>query len=52
MLDEEHQALSQSDSHTNIYNLGRIDNNKIVIAGLPVTGNCSAATVIAQMKMA
>lgn len=52
MLDEEHQPLPQLRSDTNIYNLGSINNHNVVIAGLPKPGNCSAATVLAQMKMA
>lgn len=52
MLDEEHETLPQPRSDTNIYNLGSINNHNIVIAGLPKAGNCLAATVITQMKIA
>ena len=51
MLDEEHQRLPQSNGDTNIYNLGSINNHNIAIAGLPRAGNCSAATVVTQMRM-
>ncbi|KAL4787743.1 hypothetical protein BJX76DRAFT_354003 [Aspergillus varians] len=51
MLDREHQPLPQLRGDTNIYNLGSINNHNVVIAGLPKTGNCSAATVVAQMRM-
>ncbi|CAG8395624.1 unnamed protein product [Penicillium salamii] len=51
MLDEEHQALPQPSGDTNIYNLGSINNHNVVIAGLPRAGNCSAATVVTQMRM-
>ncbi|KUM57952.1 hypothetical protein ACN42_g9214 [Penicillium freii] len=51
MLDEEHKPLPQPSGDTNIYNLGSINNHNVVIAGLPRAGNCSAATVVTQMKM-
>lgn len=51
MLDEEHESLPQSRRDTNIYNLGAINSCNVVIAGLPKSGNCPAATVITQMKM-
>ncbi|CAG8948090.1 unnamed protein product [Penicillium salamii] len=51
MLDEEHRPLSQPSGDTNVYNLGSINNHNVVIAGLPKTGNCSAATVVTQMRM-
>lgn len=51
MLDEEHKTLSQPSGDTNVYNLGSINGHNIVIAGLPKAGNCSAATVISQMRM-
>ncbi|KAJ5765766.1 hypothetical protein N7520_005325 [Penicillium odoratum] len=51
MLDEEHEPLPQPSGDTNIYNLGSINNHNVVIAGLPKTGNCSAATVVTQMRM-
>ncbi|KAJ6084280.1 hypothetical protein N7486_011080 [Penicillium sp. IBT 16267x] len=35
---------------TNVYRLGSIKNQNIVIAGLPGTGNCFAATVITHLK--
>ncbi|KAJ5919800.1 Disease resistance protein [Penicillium verhagenii] len=51
MLDEEHQTLPQPSGDTNVYNLGSINNHNVVIAGLPRAGNCSAATVVTQMRM-
>ncbi|KAJ5947785.1 Disease resistance protein [Penicillium verhagenii] len=51
MLDEEHQPLPQPSGDTNVYNLGSINNHNVVIAGLPRAGNCSAATVVTQMRM-
>lgn len=51
MLDEEHQPLPQPSGDTNVYNLGSINNHHVVIAGLPRAGNCSAATVVTQMRM-
>ncbi|KAH8652837.1 hypothetical protein BGZ61DRAFT_511124 [Ilyonectria robusta] len=51
MLDEEHEALSQKPADHNVYKLGSINNHNIVVAGLPKTGNCSAATVVTQMRM-
>lgn len=51
MLDEEHQPLPQPGGDTNVYNLGSINSHNVVIAGLPRTGNCSAATVVTQMRM-
>ncbi|KAJ3486814.1 hypothetical protein NLG97_g6542 [Lecanicillium saksenae] len=51
MLDEEHETLPQPRSDTSIYNLGSINNHNVVVAGLTRAGNCSAATVISQMKM-
>ncbi|KAJ6783353.1 hypothetical protein PWT90_04352 [Aphanocladium album] len=50
MLDEEHETLPQSPEDANVYNLGSINNHNVVVAGLPRTGNCSAATVIAHLK--
>ncbi|KAK7398280.1 hypothetical protein QQX98_012352 [Neonectria punicea] len=51
MLDEEHEALPQKPADHNIYKLGSINSHNIVVAGLPQTGNCSAATVVAQMRI-
>ncbi|VUC31568.1 unnamed protein product [Clonostachys rosea] len=51
MLDEEHDSLPQKPADHNVYKLGSINNHNIVIAGLPLTGNCPAATVVAQMRM-
>ncbi|KAJ5491643.1 Disease resistance protein [Penicillium diatomitis] len=51
MLDENHERLPQPPGDTNIYNLGSINNYNVVIAGLPRAGNCSAATVVTQMRM-
>ncbi|KAI4723790.1 ankyrin repeat protein [Aureobasidium sp. EXF-10728] len=50
MLDEEHRKLPQPENDHNTYNLGTIFNHNVVIAGLPTAGNCSAATVVAQMR--
>lgn len=50
MLDEEHQRLPQPSGDTNVYNLGSINNHNVVIAGLPRAGNCSATTVVTQMR--
>lgn len=52
MLDKEHQPLPQLRGNTNIYNLGSISNHNVVIASLPKPGNCSTATILAQIKMA
>jgi nucleoside phosphorylase len=51
MLDEEHERLPQQTADHNVYNLGSIGGHNVVIAGLPRTGNNSAATVVAQMRM-
>lgn len=51
MLDEEHQLLPQPSGDTNIYHLGSINSHHVVIAGLPKTGNCSAAAVVTQMRL-
>lgn len=51
MLDEEHEPLPQKAADHNIYTLGSINNHNVVVAGLPQTGNCSAAIVVAQMRM-
>lgn len=51
MLDEEHEPLPQQSGDTNIYSLGSINNHNVVIAGLPKAGNCSAATVVTQMRL-
>ncbi|KAJ5670605.1 uncharacterized protein N7477_005968 [Penicillium maclennaniae] len=51
MLDEEHERLPQPRGDTNVYNLGSINCQNIVIAGLPQAGNRFAATVITQMRM-
>lgn len=50
MLDEKHQRLPQPENDHNAYNLGSIYGHNVVIAGLPLAGNCFAATVIAQMR--
>ena len=52
MLDEEHQALPQDASDSNIYTLGRIGEHNVVMACLPAgwMGNNSAASVAVQMK--
>jgi nucleoside phosphorylase len=51
MLDEEHDSLPQKPADHNVYKLGSINNHNIVVAGLPMTGSCSAATVVAQMGL-
>ncbi|RFU78063.1 nb-arc and tpr domain [Trichoderma arundinaceum] len=51
MLDEEHMSLGQSPADHNVYKLGSINGHNVVIAGLPQTGNCPAATVVTQMRM-
>jgi nucleoside phosphorylase len=51
MLDEEHELLPQKPTDHNIYKLGSVNNHSVVVTGLPKTGNCSAATVVTQMRM-
>ncbi|KAK4248095.1 kinesin light chain [Corynascus novoguineensis] len=53
MLDEHHSSSSiqQSSGDHNVYKLGSINGHNIVIAGLHLPGNCSAAAVVAQMTM-
>lgn len=50
MLEEEHHRLPQPANDHNVYNLGSINGHNVVVAGLHTTGNCSAATVVAQMR--
>ncbi|THY49200.1 ankyrin repeat protein, partial [Aureobasidium pullulans] len=50
MLDGEHPKLPQSANDHNVYTLGSVQGHNVVVAGLPTTGNCSAATVVAQMR--
>ncbi|THZ24636.1 hypothetical protein D6C91_03233 [Aureobasidium pullulans] len=50
MLDEEHPKLPQLANDHNVYTLGSVQGHNVVVAGLPTTGNCSAATVVAQMR--
>lgn len=50
MLDEEHQRLPQPEQDHNSYDLGSIYGHNVVIAQLPMAGNCFAATVVAQMR--
>ncbi|THY28239.1 hypothetical protein D6D00_04385 [Aureobasidium pullulans] len=50
MLEEEHHRLPQPENDHNVYNLGSINGHNVVVAGLHTTGNCSAATVVAQMR--
>lgn len=52
MLDERHVSLVQPREDNNVYNLGSINGHTVVIVGLHKTGNCSAATAVAQMRMA
>ncbi|KAF2721065.1 purine and uridine phosphorylase, partial [Polychaeton citri CBS 116435] len=49
MLDEQHVQLPQPQTDHNAYYLGSIYGHNVVIAGLPKTGNCSTATVVAHM---
>lgn len=51
MLDEEHNRLPQSPGDQNVYQLGSIAGQNIVIASLWQAGNPEAATVVAQMRM-
>lgn len=51
MLDEEHERLAQPPADHNVYNLGRIADHNVVIAGLHHPGNNPAATVVTQMRM-
>lgn len=51
MLDEEHPRLPQQPSDHNVYNLGSISGQNIVIVSQWKPGNTAAATVIAQMRM-
>lgn len=51
MLDEIHEPLAgQPRTDNNVYTLGSINRHNVVIAGLPLTGNCSTATVVTQMR--
>ena len=50
MLDQQHPRLPQPSTDNNSYILGSIQDHNVVIGGLPTTGNCSAATVVAHMK--
>ena len=50
MLDEEHQRLPQPEHDHNSYDLGSIYGHNVVIAQLPMAGNCFAASVVAQMR--
>ncbi|KAL5047498.1 nucleoside phosphorylase domain-containing protein [Aspergillus fruticulosus] len=50
MMDEEHERLPQAAADPTVYNLGSIGHQNVVIAGLPSTGNASAATVITHMR--
>src|SRR2546423_13152648 len=52
MLDEEHQDLPQHANDTNLYTLGRIGEQNVVIACLPAgqIGTNSASAVAIQMK--
>ncbi|RAL08509.1 ankyrin repeat protein [Aspergillus homomorphus CBS 101889] len=51
MLDEEHTKLPQQPADHNVYHLGSISGHNVVIAGMWQTGNTTAATVVAQMRM-
>lgn len=50
MLDEEHDSLPQASIDHNVYTLGSINGHNVVLATLPVMGNCPAATVVTQMR--
>ncbi|KAL4755848.1 Pfs, NACHT and Ankyrin domain protein [Aspergillus foveolatus] len=50
MVDEEHERLPQAAADPTVYHLGRIGHQNVVIAGLPSTGNASAATVVTHMR--
>ncbi|KAJ5933640.1 ankyrin repeat-containing domain protein [Penicillium verhagenii] len=50
MLDERHSKLPQVFDQ-NGYELGSIAGHNIVIAGMPATGNATAAVVVTQLKM-
>ena len=50
MLDEEHETLPQDAADKNTYHLGSINGHNVVVAGLSGVGNCSAATVVSQMR--
>jgi nucleoside phosphorylase len=50
MLDEEHERLPQPEHDHNLYDLGSIYGHNVVVAQLPLAGNCFAATVVAQMR--
>jgi len=50
MLDEVHKRLPQAPVDHNVYTLGNIGGHNVVIAGLPITGNNPAATVVNQMR--
>lgn len=50
MLDDEHEPLPQPRTDQNVYALGTIAGHNVVIAGLPQTGNNSAATVVTQAR--
>jgi nucleoside phosphorylase len=50
MLDDEHERLPQPQTDHNVYTLGSVGGHNVVIAGLPQTGNNSAATVVTQAR--
>ncbi|KAI5247576.1 Pfs, NACHT and ankyrin domain protein [Aureobasidium subglaciale] len=50
MLDNRHKRLPQPKGDHNAYNLGDINGHNVVVAGLHTAGNCSAATVVTQMR--
>ncbi|GES65301.1 ankyrin repeat protein [Aspergillus terreus] len=50
MVDEEHERLPQAPADPTVYYLGRIGHHNVVIAGLPNTGNTSAASVVTHMR--
>ncbi|KAL2802868.1 nucleoside phosphorylase domain-containing protein [Aspergillus granulosus] len=50
MVDEEHERLPQAAEDPTVYHLGRIGHHNVVIAGLPNTGNTSAASMVTHMR--
>ncbi|THW34493.1 hypothetical protein D6D22_08589 [Aureobasidium pullulans] len=50
MLDKIHPRLPQWVNDHNAYTFGSVQGHNIIVAGLPTTGNCSAATVVAQIR--
>jgi hypothetical protein len=51
MLDNEHPGLRQPENDHDAYTLGDIFGHNVVIAGMAIAGNASAATVVFQMNV-